>query len=67
MTTMRINPYRKFNDPSALTPNEKRILEMLNSGLSAREIASVLGVKSVNGVRAKICVIREKTDYAKAG
>jgi DNA-binding NarL/FixJ family response regulator len=66
MTTMKINPYRKFNDPCALTPYEKRILEMLNNGLSVREVAAELRLKSVNGLRAKLCVIREKTSYAEA-
>lgn len=57
-------PSRKWKDPCALTPYEQRIVDMLSAGQTVPQVAETLGLKSVNGLRAKICVIREKKNYA---
>lgn len=57
-----LNTNRRFKDPSALTPYEKKILDLRRQGLSWREIADQIGNISVRSVSVKWVVIKEKLE-----
>ena len=57
-----LNTNRRFNDPSALTPDEQKILDLRRQGLTWREIADQIGNISVRSVSVKWVVIKEKLE-----
>jgi DNA-binding CsgD family transcriptional regulator len=66
VSRQKINPYRKWRDPAALTPYEMRILTYLEQGMPLRQITLALGgARSVESVRSTIKTIKEKLESSR--
>lgn len=56
----KINHDRNYNDPSALTGYEKRILELKQQGMGWKEIADVIGNINPKSISIRFRIIKEK-------
>lgn len=54
------NHDRNYNDPSALTDYEKRILELKQQGLGWKDIADAIGNINARSVSVRFQIIKEK-------
>lgn len=52
---------RRYRDPAGLTPYEQRIYELMQKGMSAKQIEEALnGTSTVNSLYSTMKIIREK-------
>lgn len=61
-----ITAWRKYKDPSFLTPYEEEIYSYINKGMGPKEISEAMGGKSTAAsVLSRIKVIEEKVELRK--
>lgn len=61
-TPARLNVYRKFKNPSILTPAEERTYQLMREGFSVDQISEILGVKNKASLKIRIQTIKEKVE-----
>ena len=56
----RLNTYRRFSDPSALTDYEQRILDLRRQGMDWKQIAEAIGNVNPKSISIRFKIIQEK-------
>lgn len=59
---VKLNMNRRFIDPTALTPYEERILELVREGKTFKEVATEMGATHAYSISRRFRIIKEKLE-----